>query len=103
MDEVKKEEKAAEVKPDTEAPKEQAAGEKQADKSPVAEKKPEEKKVPEKARPTNCAKCNKTIKDRWWYYRHGKYYCSKNCWQAEKAKSAPKPEEKKEQQDAGKA
>ena len=44
---------------------------------------PEAKKNKEVAieKPANCASCNKSIKNKRWYYRNGKYYCSKRCWQ----------------------
>ncbi len=34
------------------------------------------------ARPTNCVVCNKSVKKTRWYYRNGKFYCTKTCWQA---------------------
>ena len=40
-------------------------------------------------KPSNCAACNKSIKKKRWYYRNGKYYCTKRCW-----KTAVKKEEK---------
>ncbi len=46
---------------------------------------------PKKEKPANCASCNKSIKNKRWYYRNGKYYCSKRCWQtAAKKEKAPK-------------
>lgn len=42
-----------------------------------------------KEKPSNCAGCNKSIKKKRWYYRNGKYYCTKRCW-----KTASKKEEK---------
>ena len=36
--------------------------------------------VPKKEKPSNCAGCNKSIKKKRWYYRNGKYYCTKRCW-----------------------
>ena len=33
-----------------------------------------------KERPANCAGCKKSIKNKRWYYRNGKYYCTKRCW-----------------------
>ena len=41
-----------------------------------------EEKAAVKARPTNCAKCNKPLKKKIWYYRNGKHYCTKTCWRA---------------------
>ena len=72
--------------------------------APVAEPKPEAQsaaaepaKAPEAKKkeaavekPANCASCNKSIKNKRWYYRNGKYYCSKRCWQtALKKEKAP--------------
>ena len=57
-----------------------------------APKAPEAKKKEEAAieKPANCASCNKSIKNKRWYYRNGKYYCSKRCWQtAVKKDKAP--------------
>jgi hypothetical protein len=55
-----------------------------------AKKKEEAKKV---EKPANCVACNKSIKKKRWYYRDGKYYCSKECWQtaAKKAKAPEAP------------
>lgn len=41
----------------------------------------EKKETPKKEKPANCAGCNKSIKKKRWYYRNGKFYCSKRCWQ----------------------
>ena len=47
--------------------------------SPAKEDKAEA--LPEKQeRPANCAGCKKSIKNKRWYYRNGKYYCTKRCW-----------------------
>ncbi len=55
-------------------------------KAPEAEKK-EGAKI---EKPVNCASCNKSIKNKRCYYRNGKYYCSKRCWQtASKKDKAP--------------
>lgn len=59
---------------------------------PAEAVKAEEKKketAPKIERPSNCAACNKSIKRKRWYYRNGKYYCTKKCW-----KTAAKKEEK---------
>jgi hypothetical protein len=45
-----------------------------------------------KEKPANCAGCNKSIKKKRWYYRDGKYYCTKRCW----VTASKKKEEKKE-------
>ena len=47
-----------------------------------------------KTKPTNCADCNKPIRKKRWYYRNGKYYCSKRCFK-DKVKKESKPEEPK--------
>lgn len=48
--------------------------------------------IAKKAKPTNCAKCNKTLKKKIWYYRDGKYYCTKTCWRSSlKAQKTPAP------------
>lgn len=78
--------------------KETAAGDKaQPAAAPDAAK---EKAPAEKTTPTNCVQCNKSIKKIRWYYRDGKYYCTKNCWatamkkDAAKAADAQAPESK---------
>lgn len=43
-------------------------------------------------RPANCTGCNKSIKKKRWYYRDGKYYCTKRCWSTT-VKKADKKEE----------
>jgi predicted transcriptional regulator len=50
---------------------------------------PEEK--PQLEKQTNCLGCGKPIKKLKRYYRNGKFYCSKRCWQKTKK---PKSEEK---------
>ena len=92
MAEEKKEEKieakAEEVKPKADAaePKtEPAKAEAPAAAAPAA---------PEKVKPANCASCNKSIKGKRWYYRNGKFYCTKRCWKTAQKKEA-KPEEAK--------
>lgn len=58
---------------------------------PKAEEvKPQElKKAAEKsAVAKNCVQCNKPIKKKGGYYRHGKYYCNKRCFKLSKAKAA---------------
>lgn len=59
---------------------------------PAAEAKPAVKVE----RPANCVACNKSIKKQW-YYRNGKYYCTKGCWQTtSKKEKAPKEGESSE-------
>lgn len=78
----------------------------------AAEKGPQEKKGPEKAlevkkaekiRPANCVGCNKAFKHRNWYYKNGRYFCTKRCWikfaaekKKQEAEKAAKEAEKKE-------
>lgn len=52
--------------------------------APAGTEKPKEAEKPcgKAARPTNCVVCNKSIKKTRWYYRNGKNYCTKTCWQA---------------------
>lgn len=110
MNEEKKEElEAAMASPEApkqeaakvEAPKQEAAKE-AAPKTPAPKaeaKKAEEKK---KEKPANCAVCNKSIKKKRYYYRDGKYYCTKRCWKTTVKKEnkaakelPPEPEAKK--------
>jgi len=67
---------------------------------PSEQGKKEEKKKEvgiSKEKPSNCAACNKSIKRKRWYYRNGKYYCTKRCWKTSvKKEEKPKsPEDKK--------
>ena len=45
-------------------------------------------------RPATCSSCNKRLSKKTWYYRNGKYFCKKGCWQtaAKKASEAPAKE-----------
>ncbi len=36
--------------------------------------------TPKKERAVNCAVCNKSIRKKRYYYRNGKYFCTKRCW-----------------------
>lgn len=61
-----------------------------------------------KARPTNCAQCNKRIHRNGWYYHNNSYFCGKNCsktfWakaQEEKAKKAQEAKPKEEPKPQG--
>lgn len=55
---------------------------------------PAKKLKKKKSRPTNCQQSNKRIRRKDWYYRNGKYFANKQCFQlyveqeAEKAKKA---------------
>lgn len=79
---------AEEKKEEAQKPAEPKPAEQAAQKPPEVKK--EEVKI---EKPANCASCNKSIKNKRWYYRNGKYYCSKRCWQTaakkEKAPAAP--------------
>lgn len=57
-----------------------------------AEAKVDAKAAAKKEKPSNCGGCKKSIKKKRWYYRDGKYYCSKRCF-----KSTLKTEAKKEE------
>jgi hypothetical protein len=50
------------------------------------------KEAPKKEKPANCAGCNKSIKKKRWYYRNGKFYCTKRCWTASTKKAENKEE-----------
>lgn len=41
-----------------------------------------------KEKPSNCAACNKSIKKKRWYYRDGKFFCTKRCWQSKVKKES---------------
>ena len=90
------EEKKEELAQGVEAPKQAAAAvegvvEASAPQAQAVQPAKEEKKeaLPEKQeRPANCAGCKKSIKNKRWYYRNGKYYCSKRCWSATTKKPA---------------
>lgn len=60
--------------------------------APVSAKETKEAAPIKKEKPSNCAGCNKSIKKKRWYYRAGKFYCTKRCWTAARKKEA-KPEE----------
>ena len=53
--------------------------------------KQEEKK---KEKPVNCAVCNKSIKKKRYYYRNGKYFCTKRCFKTTVKKETAASEEK---------
>ena len=67
--EIKKEEAPAAAGPAGDAKPNEAPKEAPKETAPV-----------KKERPANCAACNKSIKKKRWYYRSGKYYCTKRCW-----------------------
>jgi len=53
------------------------------EKAPAQDVKPqaEKAKQPVAEKQTNCLACNKPIKKLKRYYRNGKFYCNKKCWQ----------------------
>jgi hypothetical protein len=57
----------------------------------------ETKQAPEakEEKQTNCLACNKPIKKIRRYYRNGKYYCTKRCWQNYLKKAKEEAGEKK--------
>ena len=97
--EVRKEEvPKKEETPKAEAPKVEAPKAVPAAKG-AEEKKAEEKK---KEKSANCAVCNKSIKKKRYYYRNGKYFCTKRCWKTtikkeEKAADTQIPPDAKDQ------
>ena len=86
MAEEKKEDKKEEPKIEAKVPEAPVSAEQPVSGSPAPAAAPaakEEKKeaVPAKQeKPANCAGCKKSIKNKRWYYRNGKYYCTKRCW-----------------------
>ncbi len=50
--------------------------------------------APKLEKPSNCSSCNKSIKKKRWYYRNGKFFCTKRCW----SKTIKKEEKKEEAQ-----
>jgi len=90
-----KEEKVKEAKPKEEKPKEEKPKEEKPQESKPAEEKPKETKPkeekpketkpkeekPKEEKQTNCLACNKPIRKVKRYYRNGKFYCNKKCWQ----------------------
>ena len=92
MTEEKKEEIKKPILETVQKPAESAVPSNQPKSEPVAppSDKPKAEAKPVAAEPTTCASCNKSIKNKRWYYRNGKYYCSKRCWQtASKKEKAP--------------
>ncbi len=37
-------------------------------------------------RPSSCSVCGKRLNRKQWYYRNGRYYCKRRCWETERAK-----------------
>ena len=70
--ETPKQEEPKQETPKQEVPKQEAPK--------AEEKKPEGFREAKKEKPVNCAVCNKSIKKKRYYYRNGKYYCTKRCW-----------------------
>lgn len=52
-----------------------------------------------KERVTNCTQCNKRVRRKNWYYRNGKYFCSKGCSKTYAAKNAPAPSDEKSEKE----
>lgn len=92
-------EKKEETAQAQEAPKQGEPAAVQAPEAPApavqAEPAKEEKKeaAPVKQeRPANCMGCKKSIRKKRWYYRNGKYYCTKRCWSTTTKKLAKSEE-----------
>jgi hypothetical protein len=94
-------EKKEELKNETKAPEAPAAPQQPAAGSPapaeavqaapaaaVAKEEKKEASPVVKEKPANCAGCKKSIKNKRWYYRNGKYYCTKRCWSTANKKPA---------------
>ena len=73
-EEARKQEAPKEAAPKTEVPKQEAP---KAEAPKVDAPRAEEKK---KEKAANCAVCNKLIRKKRYYYRNGKFYCTKRCW-----------------------
>jgi len=58
----------------------------------AAEQTAQQEAKPKEEKQTNCLSCNKPLKKLKRYYRDGKYYCTKKCWQ--NFKNKPKEEAK---------
>ncbi len=39
-------------------------------------------------RSSACTVCSKRLNRKWWYYRNGKYYCKRRCWETEQEKAS---------------
>jgi hypothetical protein len=39
-------------------------------------------------RAATCSQCGKRLNRKHWYYRNGKYYCKRRCWDTEQDKAA---------------
>lgn len=91
MTDEKKEESTGEMKaPEAPAPAQAASvSPAPAETAPAAAKEESKETAPaKKEKPANCAGCKKSIKNKRWYYRNGKYYCSKRCWSTTNKKPA---------------
>lgn len=43
------------------------------------------------SRPATCASCGKRLGRKHWYYRNGKFFCTRRCWETDRAKAADSP------------
>lgn len=39
-------------------------------------------------RPATCTSCGKRLSRKSWYYRNGKFFCKRRCWETEQEKAA---------------
>jgi hypothetical protein len=39
-------------------------------------------------RPATCTSCGKRLSRKSWFYRNGKFFCKRRCWETEQAKAA---------------
>lgn len=56
-----------------------------------------EKTEQKKAKRKNCANCSKQVKRIGWFYRNGKFFCSKGCFKVFDKKQKEEQKEKEEQ------
>ena len=55
------------------------------------------------SRPAACASCGKRLSRKSWFYRNGKFFCKRRCWETEQAKAVTEKEAKAEKDKAEKA
>lgn len=54
-------------------------------------------------RPSACAHCGKRLTYKSWYYRNGKHFCKRRCWNAAEEKAATESAKAKESAKAAEA
>lgn len=43
-------------------------------------------------RASACASCGKRLTRKQWYYRNGRYFCTRRCWDTEREKASANPD-----------